>query len=198
MNCEQIQRELDTAFDAGIAPSRAVCAHVKSCAVCDAHQRALTALDHVLREAPVVVPAPALVARIQDRIASEPARQIRPWVYPVGTAAAVLLLAALGRLGNAVWPPSAWESRAWLPEGPVLPEWAFLKEELLGIPVAVADDLAELSLWAKSLWQTVTVWEAGPFGGDNPWIWVLFIACVATAFALDGMEWMTRRRGPGH
>ncbi len=199
MNCEKIQRDMDAAFDAGTELDTAVLAHILTCPGCDAHQRALASLDDVLREVPAVVPAPALVARIQDRIAAEPTPRTRPWVYPVAAAAAVMLLAGAGRIAHGRFPVADWDRQAWLPEGPILPEWTFLKEELMGIPLAVAEDMAVFREWASDLWASVNLWEAGPLGGDNPWVWVLFAACVATACALDGMEWMSRRfKGPGH
>jgi len=199
MNCEQIQREMDAVFDDGVELSVAATAHVLTCCACGAHQRVLTSLEAALRDAPPVAPAPALVARIQDRIAADPALHPRPWAYPVATVAAVLLLAGLGRTAQVLLPTAGWDRQAWLPAGPVLPEWSFLKEELLGIPVAVAGDMSVFIAWARDVWASVTVWEAGPLGGDNPWVWVLFAACVATACALDGMEWMSRRfKGPGH
>ena len=199
MKCDQIQREIDIAFDTGTELCSAAAAHTLTCPACSAYQRTLASLDDLLRDAPPVVPAPALVARIQDRIAREPVYRPRPWAYPVATAAAMVLLAGIGRLADSMLPPVGWNSQAWLPQGPILPEWAFLKEELLGIPAAVADDMAVFSEWTSGLWNAVNVWEAGPLGGDNPWVWVLFAACVATAGALDGMEWMSRRfKGPGH
>ena len=199
MNCKQIQREMDAAFDAGVAMNATAANHARTCPDCAAHQRTLDNLDGTLRAVPPVLPAPALVARIQDRIAAEPVRQPRPWVYPLATAAAVLLLAALGRIAHTMFPTAGWVRQAWLPQEPILPDWAFLEEELLGIPVAVAEDMAVFSEWAGDLWRSVNLWEAGPLGGDNPWVWVLFAACVATAVALDGMEWMSRRfKGPGH
>jgi len=199
MNCNQVEQEMDAAFDEGVPLDAPAAAHALQCPACGAYQRALVALDASLRHAPPVQPAPALVARIQATIARQPRRQPRPWAYPFIAAAAVLVLAGLGRFID--WAPisQGMDARAWLPQGPILPEWAFLKEELLGIPVAVADDMAVFSEWTSGLWNAVNLWEAGPLGGDNPWVWVLFAACVATAGALDGMEWMSRHlKGPGH
>ncbi|MBL7647194.1 MAG: hypothetical protein JNK74_13485 [Candidatus Hydrogenedentes bacterium] len=199
MNCKRIQREMDAAFDAGVTLDATAAEHARMCPDCGAHLRALGNLDGALRAAPPVQPAPALVARIQDCIAAEPVRQPRPWLYPLATAASVLVLAALGRIAHSMFPTTGWVRQAWLPQEPLLPDWAFLKEELLGIPVAVAGDMAVFSEWAGELWRSVNLWEMGPLGGDNPWVWVLFGACAATAFALDGMEWMSRRfKGPGH
>ncbi len=199
MNCEQVQSEMDAAFDVGGELDATTIVHSLSCPDCAAYQRALAAVNDALQLAPPVVPAPALVARIQHRIAAEPFIQPRPWAYPVATAAAVLLLAGLGQIVHTMLPPVGWSGQAWRPEGPILPEWAFLKEELMGIPLAVTGDIALFSEWARSLWDSVNNWEAGPFGGDNPWVWLLFAGCVATAGALDGMEWISRRfKGSGH
>ena len=114
MNCKQIQREMDAAFDAGVAMNTTAANHARTCPDCAAHQRTLDNLDGTLRAVPPVLPAPALVARIQDRIAAEPVRQPRPWVYPLATAAAVLLLAALGRIAHTMFPTAGWVRQAWL------------------------------------------------------------------------------------
>lgn len=194
MNCDQAQRALDIAFDEGDVLETHVAAHVLECKVCGEYHRDLSALDAALRFAPPVQPAPALVARIQAKIADQPRHRPRPYAYPVMAAAAVLLLAGIG--GQvADWFPvtRGGAMEAWMPQEPLLPEWAFMKQELLGIPAAVAGDMASFSQALEARWDSLTVWQASSGGMHSPWLWVMFLACIVAACALDGMEFMSRR-----
>ena len=193
MNCNEAQRALDSAFDEGIAVPAHVAAHTATCRACAAYGDSLATLDLNLRLAPPIQPAPALVARIQADIATQPRRVLRPWVYPVGVAAAVLFLAALGPFVNGLsWLP-VMETATWLPREPVLPEWEFVKQELTGIPASVAGDVVTLGRRSEGAWASANGWLSLFGRGYSPWMWIVFGVCVAAACALDGMEWMSRR-----
>lgn len=192
-NCNEVQRAMDIAFDAGVALPGHVAAHTATCRACAAYGDSLAALDLNLRLAPPVQPAPALVARIQAEIASQPRHGQRPWAYPVGVAATILVLAALGHVVKGIsWLPTL-ESGLGLVQEPLLPEWGFVKQELMGIPVGVSGDLSALGQWSEGAWDSVNGWLSAIGSGYSPWVWTLFIVCVAAACALDGMEWMSRR-----
>ena len=193
MNCNEMQGAMDRAFDDGVAVPAHVAAHAATCRACAAYGDLLAALDLGLRLAPPVQPAPALVARIQAEIATQPRQSIRPWAYPVGVAAAALLLAALGPVVKGGSWLSILESGSWFPQESLLPDWDFVQHELTGIPAGVAGDLAALGRWSESAWDSANGWLSLFGGGYSPWVWMLFFLCVAAACALDGMEWMSRR-----
>lgn len=194
MNCDQAQRALDAAFDDGDVPDARVAAHVLECKECGEYRRDLGALDAALRLAPPIQPAPALVARIQEKLAAQPRHRPRPYAYPLMAAAAVLLLAGIGGQIADWFPVSRGEAmEAWMPQEPLLPEWAFMKQELLGIPAAVAGDMASFSQALEARWDSLAVWQASAGGMDSPWLWVAFLVCIVAACALDGMEFRSRR-----
>jgi hypothetical protein len=193
MNCDEAQRAMDRAFDEGDTLPSSAAAHVDRCTVCNGYRDALAALDLKLSQAPPIQPAPALVARIQAQIATQHRPVLRPWTYPVAVAAAVCLLAALGPVVDGLsWLPKV-ESSMWSPRVPTLPEWGIVKQELAGIPAGVVGDLTALGRWSESAWTSLNGWLTAFGSGYNPWVWALFIFCLATAFALDGMEWLSRR-----
>jgi len=193
MSCNEAQRAMDRAFEDGIAVPAQVAAHAATCRACAAYGDSLAALDLKLRLAPPVQPAPALVARIQAEIATQPRQALHPWAYPVGVAAAVLLLAALGPVMNGFSWPAIMESGTWLPRESMLPEWDFVRQELRAIPAGVAGDLAVFGRWSESAWASAYGWLSLFGGGYSPWAWMVFVVSVAAACALDGMEWMSRR-----
>lgn len=193
MNCKEVQRAMDSAFDEGVALPGHMAAHAATCRACAAYGDSLAALDLNLRLAPPVHPAPALVARIQAEIATQPRHVQRSWAYPVGAAATILVLAALGHVVNGIsWLPTV-ETGLGLVQDPILPEWGFVKQELMAIPVGVSGDLWALGQWSESAWNSLNGWLSVFASGDSPWVWTLFIVCLAAACALDGMEWMSRR-----
>ena len=190
MTCEEAKQALDAAFDDGVVLASSAAAHVETCPGCTAYGDALVTLDLSLCQAPLIQAAPALVARIQVEIASQPRYAPGPWAYPVGVAAAVLILAALGPAVNR----GSWiGTMEAVVRGALLPEWDFLKDELMAIPAGVAVDYVELGQWSDGAWSALNGWLVAFGSGAGPWLWTLFILCVVAACALDGMEWMSRR-----
>lgn len=200
LDCNQVRREIDSAFDEGGSLDGAVLGHLVQCGACAAYESTLRSLDSALRCAEPLQPDPRLVARIQAAIAQQPQPRPRAWIYPaLAAAAAMVMLVALGSVVD--WAPvSARVSlQSWIPDEPLLPDAVFLKEELVGIPDAVATDMSTFARAVEANWAALRVWQATASGGHNPFIWAIFIVCMVAAFALDGREWMARHiNRPGH
>jgi hypothetical protein len=135
MKCARVRARFSLYLDGDLAPSasRAVGAHVESCAACAAHLATLRGVLEMVAELPAVSPSEGIAARVFDRLEVEsrgpglamvfrPLRARRPMIFPSLVTAGLLVLAVLGgtvALDRARWsldeplPPVAgsWEGR---------------------------------------------------------------------------------------
>lgn len=193
--CARVRLALEHHFDQGEAPNAAVLEHVAHCVKCAAHQAELEALDGFLR-APTAIPAdPALEARIRAGLQAQTPRAVPPWLLPVSAAAVIMLLAALGHglHGLLPTPPVTWS----LPT-PLLPEWAYLRQELIEIPTLAYHEVAWVKEGVGGMWNSIATWTGNVTWGRSGLLWTAFAGCVIAALGLDALEWTNRHRRSGH
>lgn len=194
-DCAAVRQALELHFDLGESPDARLMAHLAHCTVCATHQADLEALDGFLR-APKAIPAdPALEARIRAGLQAQAPRPVPPWLLPVSTAAAVMLLAALGHGLHGLIPSVA---PAWSLAAPLLPEWAYLRQELLEMPALAYHEVAWVKAGITGAWDGFATWTATVAWGRSGVLWTVFASCGVAALALNALEWTHRGRRSGH
>lgn len=193
--CATVRLALEHHYDQGESPNAALLEHVAHCLNCAAHQAELESLDSFLR-APKAIPAdPGLEARIRARLQAQTPRAVPPWLLPVSAAAVIMLLAALGHGLHGLIPTTPF---TWSLPTPLLPEWAYLRQELIEIPTLAYHEVVWVKEGVTGAWDGFATRTGTVAWGRSGLLWTVFVGCVVAALALDTLEWTNRRPRSGN
>jgi len=199
MRCENVQLQLDHAFDEGESLAGELLEHLGHCRDCAAYQQELAGLETMLRTAPALPRDPALVARIQAFITQQPARRPLTWEYGFAVALALVLLSAAGAYIDTtpLAPVRSWTQ--WATAFNDLSSGQALESMVLGLPATAMGQAQFTMQWVSESWGAATAQIGRLFNVGGAWLWTAFALSLVAAVALNAAEASTkhgRHTGP--